>query len=539
MKFFDDLSITAKLTSSFALVAFMSASLSFLSAHRPGLFLLAGMAILFLAVGMGLFLGTTITRPLKKGVALAQAIEEGILTSFLDVDRQDEIGALGSALNNMSANLRGLLRTISTHAEALNKSAGELSGISVEMSGGAQVLNNQAASVATSSRGASEGLRTVSLKAEQTNQNTNAIAVATEEMTATVGEIAHNAEKARAITSAAVKRVQGAVLKVQEMGSNAKDIGQVIKAIVEISEQTKLLALNATIEAARAGEAGKGFAVVANEVKVLAKQTNRATEEIRLKIEAMQRSTEETVREIEGILGVMDEVNDNVASIAAAVEEQAITTRNIAANTAQAAHEIGEMTAKVASSTESSLLIARDVKSVSLASQGMEGTSRKISARAADFDKMSGELKGIVDKFQLDEEGELLVWDAHFSVDIAWLDNQHRILIDLINRLNRAMRTGKGRHILNAILAEVAEYTSVHFAAEEKVFLQYGYPEAALHQKAHQELLGRVLKLQEEMKYGRTVATAEVMNFLKDWLTNHILRTDKKYGPFLNEKGVH
>ncbi len=130
---------------------------------------------------------------------------------------------------------------------------------------------------------------------------------------------------------------------VKKLGESSSEIGNVIKVITSIAQQTNLLALNATIEAARAGEAGKGFAVVANEVKELAKQTAKATEEIGQKIEAIQGDTKGAVKAIEQISTIIDQINDISNSIASAVEEQTVTTNEIGRSVVEAAKGVGEI----------------------------------------------------------------------------------------------------------------------------------------------------------------------------------------------------
>jgi methyl-accepting chemotaxis protein len=177
---------------------------------------------------------------------------------------------------------------------------------------------------------------------------------------------------------------------VSKLGGSSAEIGQVIKAINSIAEQTNLLALNATIEAARAGEAGKGFAVVANEVKELAKQTGRATEDISEKIQSIQESTEEAMAAIEQIGGVINHINDISNTIASAVEEQSVTTNEISRSVAEAASGASE--------------ISQNVAGVSAAARSTSGSASDTQAAAQELARMAAELRSFVAQFEVAAE---------------------------------------------------------------------------------------------------------------------------------------
>jgi methyl-accepting chemotaxis protein len=172
----------------------------------------------------------------------------------------------------------------------------------------------------------------VSTAAEEIATNVQTVVSGSEEMSASIKEIASNAHDAAKVAGAGVKIAADANEKVVKLNESSQQIGQVIKVITSIAEQTHLLALNATIEAARAGAAGKGFAVVANEVKELAKETARATEDIGAKIEAIQADTKGTIEGIAEISKIIAQINDIQNTIASAVEEQTATTNEISRN---------------------------------------------------------------------------------------------------------------------------------------------------------------------------------------------------------------
>lgn len=130
-------------------------------------------------------------------------------------------------------------------------------------------------------------------------------------------------------------------------------------------------------------------------------------------------------------------------------------------------------------------------------------------------------------------------WNSNYSVNISEVDEQHKKLIGLVNDMYDAMSVGKGREVLGPVLTELVNYTVYHFATEERLFQQYGYPDYERHKKIHDDLTARTKKLKETFDTGNKTITIDVMLFLSDWLNVHILNEDKKYGPFLNSKGIH
>ncbi len=229
--------------------------------------------------------------------------------------------------------LRQTLQQVASNAQSLNEESEELTTVSEHISSTA----TQTASQATLASQASE----------QVNKNLQTVATGAEEMSATIQSIANNAHDAARVAGEAVQTAQNANATVAKLGTSSGEIGQVIKVITSIAQQTNLLALNATIEAARAGEAGKGFAVVANEVKELAKQTAKATEDISQKITAIQQDTRSAVEAIGSIVAIINQVNDISGTIAAAVEEQSATTNEMSRNIGEAAEGSAEITKNI------------------------------------------------------------------------------------------------------------------------------------------------------------------------------------------------
>jgi methyl-accepting chemotaxis protein len=287
---------------------------------------------------------SVVTRPLGKAVLLAEEVAKGDFTQRLDLNQNDEIGRLASALNDMVAELRrsseeasrldGFIKEHLTHSvHDLQALSSSLTEFSMAMASAAEETSSQAL--------------VVSSAAEQVDANTSTVAVSCEQMTASIREISNNSTEASSVARNAVGIVQLTNTTIEALGQRSKEIGNVISMINSIAQQTNLLALNATIEAARAGEAGKGFAVVAKEVKDLAKQTAIATEEITESVVAIQTSTTEAVTGIQEITHIMEQVNNIFTTIASAVEEQIATTDEIARNVTESAKGTQEIASNI------------------------------------------------------------------------------------------------------------------------------------------------------------------------------------------------
>lgn len=225
----------------------------------------------------------------------------------------------------------------------------------------------------------------VSAAAEQVSKSVKMVAVATHEMDSSIREVAKQASTAAKVATNGVKVANDTNQTVVKLTHSSQEIGKVVKVITSIAEQTNLLALNATIEAARLGDAGKGFAVVATEVKELARETAKATEEISVQIEAIQTDSKNAVEAINEISVIINRINDIQSAIASGVEEQTVTTR-----------EIGRSVQEAASGTSE---IARNIVEVAAAAKNTSQGILTIKEAAAQLSRMSGYLKDLVSKF--------------------------------------------------------------------------------------------------------------------------------------------
>lgn len=302
-----------------------------------------------------------------------KAAAAGDLTREVGVSGADSIGQMGEGLSAFLSTLRTSMSSIAQSAQALSASSEQLSAISQQMANNSEETATQA--------------NVVSAASEEVSKNVGVVATGSEEMLASIGEISKSANDAARMARSAVSVAEQTNTTINKLGDSSVEIGKVIKVITSIAQQTNLLALNATIEAARAGEAGKGFAVVANEVKELAKETAKATEDIGQKIEAIQHDTKGAVRAIGDISAVINQINDISTTIASAVEEQTATTNEIGRNLAEAAKGVNE--------------IARNITGVATAAQSTAQGATDTQGSSKALSEMAATLQQLVSRFRV------------------------------------------------------------------------------------------------------------------------------------------
>jgi methyl-accepting chemotaxis protein len=358
--------------------------------------------VIALGVGsLGFFIGRGVARPLADMTRTMRELAAGNLQIAVPgLARHDEIGEMAGAVEVFKANaierlrLEAEAKEVEVRAAAqrradMHRLADEFHtavGTIIDTVSSASTELEAAAGTLTKTAEVTLGLSgSVAAASAQASGNVQSVASATEEMTSSVYEISRQVEESAKIAGAAVKQAQQTDGRINELSHAAGRIGDVVKLITAIAEQTNLLALNATIEAARAGEAGRGFAVVASEVKQLASQTAKATDEIGTQIAGMQAATRESVAAIKEIGGTIARIAEIASTIAASVEEQGAATQEIARNVGEAA----KGTAQVAS----------DITDVNRGAGETGSASAQVLSSARSLASDSGHLKIAVDRF--------------------------------------------------------------------------------------------------------------------------------------------
>jgi methyl-accepting chemotaxis protein len=325
-----------------------------------------------LSMTLALMTAGALLRPLRRAIEVLDQVADGDLRVRVPVSGSRELAQMGTAVNRSLDSLADVLRLVTGSAARLSNASQRLTTVAGQVSRSVDHTVEQA-NVASDAAGS-------------VSRNVTTVAAGAEEMTASIREISQNAAAAVQVSAEAMAVAAQTTETVSKLGDSSAEIGNVIRVITAIAEQTNLLALNATIESARAGDAGKGFAVVAGEVKELAQETAKATEDISRRITSIQADTSGAVEAISRISEVINKMNDYQTTIASAVEEQTSTTNEIGRNVTDAA--------------DGSQRIAANISQVAEAGRATTSQIKEAQDAADELARMSTELQQAVGRFQ-------------------------------------------------------------------------------------------------------------------------------------------
>ncbi|MHC4883488.1 MAG: bacteriohemerythrin [Planctomycetota bacterium] len=494
----------------------------------------------------------TVVASLRRKAEIADGIASGDLTHVAKMASEQDVLAL--ALNRMIESLRDITTNI-------RETAGQVHSGGVQIQDASQALSDGATQSAASLQEISASMAQIGSQASHNAEN------------------AHQANQIATTTRDAAERgsneMESMVTAMGEIQTSSGEITKIIKTIDDIAFQTNLLALNAAVEAARAGRHGKGFAVVAEEVRNLAGRSAKAARETAEMIEASNDKVENgtqiagrTAKALTEIVEGIGTAADLVGEIAAASNEQAqgvsqvsqgltqidgVTQQNTA-NAEETASSANELSGQAR--TLNQLLSRFKLGDDSAAPAPTEiqpslpegpyapptATRALPSPTAPPQTGWGGTTSPQASVIALDEEEvmakaqgggkPLIEWSPEYSVGVEKFDGQHRILIDLINQLYAALRSGKAQEVLGPIFAELLDYTQTHFSEEEAFLRVNRYDELDPHIRLHKKFIAQVTEYYNRFTEGGSLGV-EMMNFLKDWLLNHIQKTDKRYGRVL------
>ncbi len=504
---------------------------------------LAGLGFI-LSCLFALLIARGIVRPIRRLTERMRRLVTGDTQSPVPaIDRPDEIGEMARSVLIFPQQAQALEQLAAEEARQFDESEmarrqtmlkmadsldQRIQTIVSSIDTGVKTLHTAASNLSANADRTQQQSGVVASATEQASGNVEAVSASGAQLSASIGEISRQVTQSAETVRAASNEAMDAKHKISGLAQSVVKIGEVINLINHIASQTNLLALNATIESARAGEAGKGFAVVAHEVKNLAGQTERATDDIASQIGAIQAETQTAVTAIENIAQTIAHIDELSAAIASAVEEQNAATAEIARNVERAS--VGTRQ------------VVENISDVTKAANETGTMAQTVSGSADSLVRQMETLQATVDSFlvivRADGAGGQLEWNQSWMTGHSTIDADHETLMHYVNDLHQAMTDGRGRKQMGVILDKLVAYTHDHFAREEKIWSAGGLPTLADHQKAHADLKAQVADFYAAFQAGKADVTKDVVVFLRDWLVNHVFMTDKSCAKIIDAQAA-
>lgn len=492
----------------------------------------SGVGIELLALAGFVLAGLGFADRLRKiGATLSDYGEGNLEPRLRPGSRVRELDSISRSVNAVGEAQCALVSEIRDASSSMSREADAFQSAFQRIRGQAQRSREASGTVAAALEELAAGMASISRESQAIDESAKDACESTHALNRSSESTAETVSRQQRSLEATAVSMRNSMALTQELEQIGARIEGMAESITEVASRTRLLALNASIEAARAGEKGKGFAVVAQEVKELASQSAATAERIRGQVGDVSAGTGKVVRGISDTEAMLRESMEEMSNAVDEAGRQSALSLDARGKLDSASRNMSEIVRTIEESHAALGEISQSTHELDSRSRAVDGAIRGVEAGVGELARFARSFRTTVGEMRVREP--YFPWSDELSVGVPRMDDQHKVLLRLVNRLADMTESGGGGASIRIVLGQLVDYTRFHFQDEERLMRENAFPDLESHRRIHEGFVAEVDRMVARATEGGKVDAGALLPVLKDWLVRHIKGTDKIYGKLI------
>ncbi len=495
-----------------------------------------GISLDVLGFVVATLLGRKFLRSLEQAQMTLGKFAEGDLSSRLAIGSKIlELDSIARSVNSVGEAQCALVTELMEASQSMEREANSFQGAFVRIKGQSQRSREASGTVAAALEEMTVGVSSLTKEAQSVDVAARGACATSKRLNHMSFDASISVSRqylALETTADILRKARESTIELEQSG---KQISGMASAIMDVAKRTRLLALNASIEAERAGEKGRGFAVVAQEVKDLSLQSAQLAERIQGQVLAVSEGTERVSKDIADTETSLQESRRDAFRVLISVEQQSALSLESSESLDASSANMTEISRTLQESQGALDEINHSTRELDMRSRAVEAAIKGAEGGVGELARLAGSFEGTVKEMKV--RPVFFPWNDELSVGVPRMDDQHKVLLRLINRLADLSDSGGGGASIRIVVGQLVDYTKFHFQDEEDLMESVGFPTLEEHRKVHQAFVAEVGRMVVKATREDSIDAASLLPVLKQWLIRHIQGTDKGYGSHILSRG--